>query len=142
MRIVFLVLIGFSLAAAQPSVEEQILSVVTAQQQAWNDGDLEGYMEGYWNSNETTFISGGTVVKGYQEVFSRYQKRYDVREKMGVLSFKELQVRMISAETAMVTGIWRLHRANDSPWGRFTLLVERKPEGWRVTYDHTSVALQ
>lgn len=142
MKGLFLLLfISVSLAPAQTN-EEQVRAVLRAQQEAWNNGDIAGYMKGYWNSDQTTFVSGGTVIRGYEEVFSRYQKRYDLREKMGELSFEELQVRMISDGTALVAGIWRLRRTNDSPWGRFTLVVEKKPEGWRVTYDHTSVALQ
>jgi len=142
MKSFFLLLfISISFATAQTH-EEQVRAVLRAQQEAWNNGDIEGYMKGYWNSDQTTFVSGGTVIRGYEEVFSRYRKRYNVMEKMGVLSFEELEVKMISDGAAVVAGIWRLERKADSPWGRFTLVVEKKPEGWRVTYDHTSVALQ
>ncbi|MBI2619310.1 MAG: DUF4440 domain-containing protein [Ignavibacteriales bacterium] len=129
-----------SLSPAQ-SAEEQIRTVLSDQMDAWNRGDLEGYMKGYWDSDQTTFVSGGSVTEGYAEVLSRYKKRYDSREKMGILSFEELTVRMLSEGISMVTGLWRLRRNDDSPWGRFTLILEKKSEGWRITYDHTSATL-
>lgn len=138
------ILTGLAVLALSVSVvcaqtdEQAIRSVLEDQVKAWNNGDIEGYMKGYWNSEETSFVSGGTVTKGYAGVLARYKKGYDSREKMGVLAFNDLQVRVISPASAVVTGEWRLARAKDKPWGRFTLIVEKKPEGWRIVYDHTS----
>lgn len=110
------------------------------QVKAWNDGDIEGFMNGYWNSEKTLFVSGGTIQKGWKSVLERYKKTYDSREKMGKLEFGELTIRLLSSTTAVANGVWKLHRANDEPWGRFTLIVEKKNEGWRITHDHTSSA--
>ena len=110
------------------------------QVEAWNAGSVEGYMKGYWNSDSTAFVSGGTLTRGYKEVLARYKKSYDTPEKMGKLEFEELVLRQSSPILIIATGIWRLHRTNDSPWGRFTLLIEKKSEGWRIVYDHTSSA--
>ena len=110
------------------------------QVQAWNSGSIDGYMRGYWNSDDTRFVSGGTMQKGWKNVLERYKKSYDTREKMGTLEFNELTVRLLSPTTAVANGIWKLHRASDEPWGRFTLIVEKKKEGWRITHDHTSSA--
>ena len=120
----------------QKAIEKILLDQVAA----WNAGDIEGYMKGYWNSDSTVFLSGGNLTRGYRGVLLRYKKSYDTRDKMGKLEFAELQIRMITPTFAVATGIWRLHRANDQPWGRFTLLVEKKPEGWRIIHDHTSSA--
>jgi ketosteroid isomerase-like protein len=122
------------------SQEKAIEKILFDQVAAWNAGDVDGYMKGYWNSDSTVFLSGGNLTRGYSGVLSRYRKSYDTREKMGKLEFAELQVRMATPTLGVVTGVWRLHRANDQPWGRFTLLVEKKPEGWRIIYDHTSSA--
>jgi ketosteroid isomerase-like protein len=136
----FLVLATFGAAAFSQGSEKAIEKVLLDQVVAWNAGDIEGYMKGYWNSDSTVFISGGNLTYGYSGVLSRYKKSYDTREKMGKLEFSELKVRMIAPALGVATGVWRLHRANDQPWGRFTLLVELKPEGWRIVHDHTSSA--
>jgi beta-aspartyl-peptidase (threonine type) len=122
------------------SAETEIRTVLDNQVAAWNRGDIDGYMHGYWDSDSTIFVSGGTLTKGYLEVLSRYKKNYDTSEQMGKLEFRELWVRMLSANSAVASGVWELARKADKPWGRFTLIVERKPEGWRITHDHTSSA--
>jgi len=97
-------------------------------------------MRGYWKSDSTEFVSGGNVTRGYRNVLARYKKSYDTREKMGKLEFSELLVRMVAPQMAIATGVWRLTRLEDQPWGRFTLILEQKREGWRIVYDHTSSA--
>lgn len=124
--------------AAGQSDSVAIVRVLHEQVQAWNEGDIEGYMRGYWKSDETMFVSGGNVVRGYDEVLARYKKTYVSREAMGTLSFEGLDVRVLSPTVGMVTGAWRLRRSNDSPGGRFTLIFQRKPDGWQIVYDHTS----
>jgi ketosteroid isomerase-like protein len=138
--ICLLSLATFGTVAFSQENEKAIEKILLAQVAAWNAGDIEGYMKGYWNSDSTVFISGGNLTRGYSSVLSRYKKSYDTREKMGKLEFAELQVRMITQTLGVTTGVWRLHRANDQPWGRFTLLVEKKSEGWRIVHDHTSSA--
>jgi len=133
-------LASFKIVAYSQENEKAIKKILFDQVDAWNAGDIDGYMKGYWNSDSTVFVSGGNLTRGYSGVLSRYKKSYDTREKMGKLEFTELQVRMITQTLSVATGVWRLHRANDQPWGRFTLLVEKKPEGWRIVHDHTSSA--
>jgi ketosteroid isomerase-like protein len=129
------------LTAATPQEKGvEIRRLLTEQVAAWNAGDIDGYMKGYWNSDSTVFVSGGNLTRGYRDVLARYHKSYNTREKMGKLEFSELLVRPVSPNLAVATGIWRLTRASDQPWGRFTLLIEKKAEGWRIVYDHTSSA--
>jgi ketosteroid isomerase-like protein len=59
---------------------------------------------------------------------------------MGTLSFSEIEVTMLSPESAVVLGRWRLKRTDDEPHGRFTLIFKHLPEGWRIVHDHTSAA--
>ena len=138
-RCSFLLLILANTSYAQ-SDEVQVKNVLTAQVESWNRGDIEGFMQGYWNSDSTMFNSGGSLERGYKEVLARYKKSYGTKEKMGQLEFNELVVRQISPTSVVAMGVWKLHRAKDQPWGRFTLIVEKKPEGWRITHDHTSSA--
>jgi len=132
-----IVLAAAFLGCAQTQRQE-VLDVLHAQMEAWNAGSVEGYMEGYWNSPDLTFVSDGTVTKGYDVVLERYRSHYSSPVLMGKLSFTDEEVRSLSESSAIVTGQWRLARQNDEPWGRFTLLLQKKPEGWKIVYDHTS----
>lgn len=117
-----------------------IRAVMDAQIAAWNRGDIEGFMDGYWRSDETIFISGDSVTRGWQTVLDRYKKNYDTREKMGTLSFTEIEIKPINKDTAIALGRWQLTRAGDTPRGRFTLIFRRTKDGWRIVHDHTSSA--
>jgi ketosteroid isomerase-like protein len=115
-----------------------IRAVLDAQRDAWNRGDIEGYMEGYDRSDKTVFVSGDKVTRGWQTVLDRYKKTYDTREKMGVLTFSDLEITLLSSDSATVLGRWSLKRTNDEPHGRFTLIFKRTSQGWRIVHDHTS----
>ena len=114
--------------------------MLEAQAKAWNNGDIEGYMDGYDRSDKTVFISGDSISHGWQTVHDRYKKNYDTREKMGVLSFSDLEITLTSSESAVVLGRWHLKRANDEPHGTFTLIFRHTRAGWRIIHDHTSSA--
>lgn len=117
-----------------------VRAVLDAQVAAWNRGDIEGFMDGYWRSPETVFVSGDTVTHGWQTVLDRYKKGYDTREKMGTLAFSDLEIKVIGKDTAVALGRWQLARAQDTPHGRFTLIFRRTSQGWRIIHDHTSSA--
>lgn len=117
------------------------LDVLKAQESAWNKGDLKGFMEGYWNSPELSFYSGRDKRKGWKETYERFQLRYqkDGRE-MGQLAFTELDAARLSDAQMLVRGRWKLTMKDETTLdGLFTLLMEKKPEGWRIVHDHTSL---
>ena len=118
----------------------QIRSILSAQQDAWNRGDIDGFMNGYARSESTIFISEDTLRRGWETVRDRYKKKYSDRGKMGTLTCSDLEITSLSPDSAIVLGRWRLERANDRPHGRFTLIFKRLPEGWRIVHDHTSAA--
>lgn len=118
----------------------EIQSVLTAQQDAWNRGDIDEFMKGYARSASTAFISEDEVRRGWETVRDRYHLKYSDRAKMGMLSFSEIEVKMLSPDAAVVLGRWKLKRESDEPHGRFTLIFKRLPEGWRIVHDHTSAA--
>jgi len=105
---------------------------------AWNRGEIERFMEGYWRSRDTTFISGGVAIRGWQTVHDRYKSRYSDPEKMGQLTFADVEVSMFGYDGALVFGRWQLERANDRPHGRFTLVFRKTSDGWKIVHDHTS----
>jgi ketosteroid isomerase-like protein len=118
--------------------KNEIRAVMDAQTRAWNAGDIEGFMRGYWNSPELTFVSGANVTKGWQPTLDRYKKNYDSRAKMGALTFADLEIQMLSKDAAVVLGSWSLQRENDKPAGKFTLIFRKFKDGWKIVHDHTS----
>jgi ketosteroid isomerase-like protein len=132
-------------SSAKPNKRESstiaaVRAVLEAQRVAWNRGDIEGYMDGYERSEDTVFVSGDNLTRGWQTVHDRYKKNYDSREKMGTLTFSDLEITPIGNDTAIVLGRWHLQRANDEPHGRFTLILRRTKQGWKIVHDHTSSA--
>jgi uncharacterized protein (TIGR02246 family) len=117
-----------------------IRAVLDAQRDAWNKGDIEGYMDGYDRSDNTVFLSGDNVTRGWKTVLERYKRSYDTREKMGELTFSDLEVTVLSKDSAVVLGRWLLKRSKDEPHGRFTLIFKKTKQGWRIIHDHTSSA--
>jgi ketosteroid isomerase-like protein len=118
--------------------ERDITKVLTDQVAAWNRGDIDGFMRGYWKSDKLIFVSGDNVTRGWQPTLDRYKKSYDTRAKMGTLSFSDLEINVLSKDAAVVLGSWSLARDGDDPHGKFTLTFRRFSEGWRIIIDHTS----
>ena len=119
-------------------IAAEIGAVMDEQVKAWNAGDVDGFMKGYWNSEKLVFISGDNVTRGWQPTLDRYKKNYDSKTKMGVLKFSDLEVTVISNDAAVVLGSWALKREADNPHGKFTLTFRKFKEGWRIVIDHTS----
>ncbi len=119
-----------------------VLRLLAGQVEAWNRGDLEGFMKGYWKSDSLTFYSGGTVSRGWQEAHDRYQRRYKAEgREMGTLVFDIHDVTLPARGQALVRGGWTLRMKDGRPGGLFTLWLRWFPEhGWRVVHDHTSSA--
>jgi len=120
--------------------EAAIRAVLDAQAAAWNRGDVEAYMDGYERSPKTEFVGGDSITRGWQEVLDRYKQKYDTRDKMGTLTFSDLEINMLSGDAALVLGRWRLKRASDEPHGTFTLLFRKTKAGWRIVHGHSSSA--
>ena len=128
-----------SIAFAQSSAgQTEIRSLLEAQQEAWNRGDIDAFMAGYWKSDKTEFVGAGGIIRGWQAVMDRYRKSYPDRAAIGKLAFSDLQITMLCPDSAYILGRWQLERASDRPGGVFTLVARKFPEGWRIVHDHTS----
>jgi ketosteroid isomerase-like protein len=146
--LLFVALVPLSLAAQHSSrsnhreakTNASIRVVLDAQRDAWNRGDIVGYMDGYDRSPATEFVGGDTVTRGWQTVLERYQKKYDSREKMGTLTYSDIEINVLSKDAALVLGRWSLQRASDRPHGTFSLVFRLKKAGWRIIHDHSSSA--
>lgn len=146
---VCVVLLGcIPLIVAQTATDDAsaIRAVMTAQVAAWNRGDIPGFLEGYENSPQTTFI-GSSIQHGYAPILERYRKAYANKAQMGTLTFREISVRLLPCSTgrveyAVVTGRFHLDRtakgtsAKDD--GVFSLVWHKGAEGWKILLDHTS----
>jgi beta-aspartyl-peptidase (threonine type) len=116
-----------------------IKQVLNDQVAAWNKGDLLGFMKGYWNSKDLTFVSGKDATRGWQETLERYKKRYQSEGKeMGKLAFSDIEVRELAPGVALVTGKWELTLSKETVGGRYSLIFKKLADGWRIVHDHTS----
>jgi ketosteroid isomerase-like protein len=116
-----------------------VIDVLDAQREAWNRGDLAGYMAGYSRSSALIFTSGGAIRRGWQETHDKYLARYGGdRAGMGRLTFEVLEVQAVGGDGAVVLGRWGLTATPAAGGGVFTVVLERQPVGWRIVHDHTS----
>lgn len=123
-------------------IKDAIRQVLQTQQQAWNDGDIDRFMQSYWKSDELTFSSSGKVTRGWQATLDGYKQRYATRQEMGSLAFSELEITPLGHDAALVLGNWRLTREDDTPGGKFSLVFRRIDGQWLIVHDHTSKAEQ
>ena len=138
--LVVLVVCGVSAWGAPVAAQEEIRQVIVKQQDAWNRGDLEAFMSGYWNSPELTFFSGAHESKGWQAALDRYKKSYQSAEhEMGKLEFANLQIEMLGSDAAFVRGEFHLTMSDGkTPHGLFTLIFRKFPDGWKIVHDHSA----
>jgi ketosteroid isomerase-like protein len=117
-----------------------IQKVIERQQEAWNRGDLDGFMAGYWNAPELTFFSGAHESKGWQAALDRYKRSYQgAGHEMGKLEFANLRIEMLASDAAFVRGEFHLTMSDGkTPHGLFTLIFRKFPDGWKIVHDHSA----
>jgi uncharacterized protein (TIGR02246 family) len=133
--------VRFSLRAAPDQRDRDrlaIQAVLNDQQAAWNRGDVNAFLEGYWHSPDVTFSGSNGIVRGWDAVLARYKKTYADRDAMGQLQFSGLEFRSLGPDAVLVLGHWHLTQASGDIGGVFSLVWQRFPEGWRIVHDHTS----
>ena len=138
-----LLLLGTACAAIQrpePDAVTSVRAVWAAQVEAWNRGDLDGFMAGYWKSPDLVFFSNGTETRGWQATLDRYRTRYQGEGKqMGALDFWELDILTLGPEAAMARARWRVTMPDGKQSSGMTSVIFRRlPEGWRIVHDHSS----
>lgn len=131
--------LNHSIAAQSDSVEFRIISDILFQQEEdWNNGDIDAFMDAYWKSEELQFGGANGITKGWQKTLDNYKTRYPDRETMGKLKFKIIDLTKHSIHVISLTGSWNLNRTNDNPGGHFFLLWRKIDENWKIVADHTS----
>jgi uncharacterized protein (TIGR02246 family) len=127
---------------AQDAQVAAIQKVLDKQEQDWNKGDLDAFLEGYWNSPNVVFQSGGNRNVGFEAMRDRYRKTYKSEGKaMGRVAFSDVEIVPLGPDSAFVRGRWGLTMPDGKkPGGLFTLIFRKLPEGWKIVHDHTSSA--
>lgn len=125
-------------APSETEAQTALRALLQAQVEAWNRGDVVGFMAGYWKSDVTTFVTSTGILRGWNAVLGRYLRSYPDRAAMGRLTFSNLEITPLGRHAALILGHWQLEREKDRPGGVFTLVARRFPEGWRIIHDHTS----
>ena len=126
---------------AQEEARAAIEKVLSDQVDAWNRGDLDGFMAGYAQSDALVFTSGGQIRRGWTAARDHYRAKYGAdRAAMGQLAFEVLQIDAAGADGAVVLGTWTVTGSEHPGTGIFSVVLARRPEGWRIIHDHTSLA--
>jgi len=115
-----------------------IRKVMQAQETAWNNGDLEAFMEGYWHADSLRFIGSKGLTYGWDATLANYKKGYPDRATMGKLQFTLISVEKLSGKAAFVIGKWHLKRDAGDLSGHFTLLWKKIKGKWVIVADHSS----
>lgn len=130
-----------SLSLLEPEAPANPLEAIATQAQAWNDGDIDAFMEHYWKDDRLSFSAGGRTVRGWQATLDNYRRRYPTRDAMGRLQFSDLELQPLGDDAALVLGRWHLQPAGDVEprEGNFSLVFRRIDGKWVIVHDHTSV---
>lgn len=133
-----LLVVFFSLVVMTFGQEAEIRKVMAEQETCWNTGDLECFMDGYWNSDELIFVGSAGPKYGWQVTLNNYKRSYPTLEAMGTLKFDLLKFKPIGKNHCLVIGKWSLKREKDNPQGHFSLLWEKIKGEWKIIADHSS----
>jgi ketosteroid isomerase-like protein len=118
--------------------KQAILKVLEVQRLAWNQGNIEAYMQGYWHSDSLMFVGKNGPQYGWQKTFDNYKKSYPDKAAMGELTFDIIKVNLLDKTNAFVLGAWHLKREKDAPGGYFTLWFKKIKGVWMIVADHSS----
>ncbi len=117
-------------AAIQSAMDKQVI--------AWNNGDIDAFMQTYWNNDSLVFVGKNGPAYGWKTTLERYKKNYPDTAAMGKLQFTILQLKELSQEYYSVLGKWHLQRTIGNIEGYFTLLFRKINGKWLIVADHTS----
>lgn len=123
---------------AQSKNEAVIRKVLETQVSAWNAGNVDNFMQGYWNNDSLMFIGKSGITYGWQQTLDNYKKNYPDTASMGKLTFNLIELKPLSSFYYFVIGKWDLKRSAGNLGGYFTLLFKKINGQWVIVTDHTS----
>lgn len=135
MKLLVFLLLSFSIFSF--AQEQDIINVMKAQQTEWNQGNIDGFMQGYHKSDSLVFIGSKGPTYGWQQTLDNYKKSYPDKNSMGTLEFSDISVKILGKKHALVIGKWKLIREKDLPQGNYTLTFQKFKNGWKIIADHT-----
>lgn len=118
--------------------KQAITKLMDDQQSAWNKGDIDGFMQGYWKSDSLVFVGKTAPVYGWQSTIDRYKKAYPNKATMGQLDFTIIKLDILDTNNAFMLGGWHLKRTVGDVGGYFTLWFRKIDGEWKIVCDHTS----
>jgi ketosteroid isomerase-like protein len=127
-----------TLASAQSKDETAVRQLLEEQAKAWNRGDIENYMQGYWKNDSLMFIGKSGITYGWNNTLKNYKRGYPDTASMGKLKFTLINVKKLSQDYFHVTGKWHLQRSIGNLEGYFTLLFRKIKKKWVIIADHSS----
>lgn len=133
-----LLLCSSYLLSAQSKDEKAILQMLDTQNQAWNRGDVSGFMKGYWENDSLMFIGKSGVTYGYQNTLENYKKGYPDTAAMGKLTTTQIKMIRVSRQYYFIVGKWYLKRSIGDISGHYNLLVRKINGQWVIVADHSS----
>lgn len=125
-------------APAQHSEETAIRKVLNSQAEAWNSGDIDGFMQGYWENDSLMFIGKSGITYGWTNTLNNYKKGYPDTASMGKLTLNLLSVKKLSKKYYHVVGKWFLKRSIGDVGGHYNLLFKKINGQWVIISDHSS----
>lgn len=133
--IIFLCLATLHSMSAQHEDENAIKAIMAEQEEAWSNNDLEGFMEGYWQSDSLTYYSGGRVTQGWQTTLDNYKKGYPTQKDTGTLNFKIDAITKITEDAYYVMGQYFLTLEAGDRNGTFMIIFKRIKGEWKIVAD-------
>ncbi len=115
-----------------------VKSILKRQQNDWNNGAIDDFMNGYWESDQLKFVGANGITYGYEATLKGYHERYPDRSAMGKLTFGIKRVEKLSRKVIMLVGTWDLARESGDIGGYFTLMWKKIKGKWVIISDHTS----
>lgn len=135
--IFFLLIISIN-SIAQSKDEKAILTMLQKQEVAWNNGSLDNFMNGYWQSDSLMFIGKKGLTYGYDATLNNYKKSYPDTSYMGKFTSTVISLKKLSNNYYFVVGKWHLQRSVGNIEGHYTLLIKKINGQWVIVADHSS----
>ena len=121
--------------SSNADAEAGIRLVMKAQETAWNNHDLEGFMQGYWKSDSLKFYGSNGLTKGWQNTLDNYKKGYPTKAESGTLNFVINDVSKIEGDNYWVMGEYHLKREIGDANGVFIIIFKKIHGEWKIVAD-------
>lgn len=129
--------LGFLQSFAQKKDEEEIRNIIKGQETAWNNADMNGYMQYYWKNDSLLRVTNKRgLKKGWQTVFEDYKKLYPDAAAMGKTTLEVISMKRLSRKYYFVVEKSTLTRGIESFNGYSSLLFKKMKGRWYPIVDH------